>query len=183
MLFRHGAPTEIAAYVRHHPLASLEFPLQLYSVAPHASLAAFLHHQNRAAVVERTQGHVDAQAAGHLDASCILPLRLTSAAGIASMQQLAARYRTPQTQVLVYVAPVPSCTNLRAMVAIPFATIDAEPGQYLPATSFMDDNNYAHVDPAAVPLVTHLLEIPVAQALHLSAPPAHASTANPVNTR
>jgi hypothetical protein len=154
MLARYGSASEIWAFVRRHPSLALQFPIQLYSVAPRAALLPLLRHQDRVAAVKATMGHMDAQARRHLEAPCQLPAGLVADSKFDSVLALAAKYRSPETRVMIYLAPIPACTNAQNVVDRPYAELSAAPPREMSPEQFLDDRNFAHLDPRAVPVAT-----------------------------
>lgn len=158
MLLRHGSRREIVAFTLHHPTEMLQFPFRLYSTFGPKMLHAALHHVNREQDTANALGHADFnEARPPLTASCVIPADYLKDTGSASVQELAQRYRTPATQVMVYLAPVPACNNSAEIGQRSFATLQAAPPKILPPQDFVGDVYYAHIMPDQVPTATALL--------------------------
>ncbi|MGI4830055.1 MAG: hypothetical protein ACRYFU_17925 [Janthinobacterium lividum] len=151
MLLRHGSRGEIASFTLHHPTELLVFPFRLYSTFGPKMIAAALHHVNREKTTAEALGHADFTGAfPPLKSSCVIPAEYLSDAGSQSVQALVRRYTTPETHVVVYIAPVPGCRNSDEVTSRSFSTLGVPPPKALPAPDFAGDAYYAHVLPAFV---------------------------------
>ena len=151
MLLRHGSRGEILAFTLHHPTELLAFPFRLYSTFGPKMITAALHHVNREKNTADALGHANFSGSfPSLEPSCLLPAEFLSKTGDESVRALAGRYTTPETQVMVYIAPVPACRNSAAVTGRNFAVVGAEPPQTLPAQDFAGDPYFAHVLPPFV---------------------------------
>jgi hypothetical protein len=159
MLVRHGSAAQLLAFARQYPQMLPQFPFQLYSTAPHATVVSYLRHEHRAAQLENSRGHMLTQAGDRrLPANCVIPTDLVQRTGVASAETLAARYRTATTQTLIYAAPVPSCVDAGIVAARTYAGGSIAPPQVMDATLFLDDGLYAHPQSTeGVPLATKAL--------------------------
>ena len=183
MLFRHDTLREIAAYVRRHPGDAILFPIQFYRIGPRDSALAFIRHQNRFAELETTMGHKDELVGTHIASvasPCELPASFLRGSGFGSVQALAARYRSAATRVLIFVAPIPACTNAAPIMGRAYSEVGALPPRELAPSSFIDDHWFAHAVPDAVPAFTHMLAESVRAALDAQTPdPQQASSSGP----
>lgn len=151
MLLRHGSRHEIVDFTLHHPTELLVFPFRLYSTFGPKMITAALHHVNREQSTVQALGHADFTAAFPLlEPSCVIPADYLTDTGSASVQALVRRYTTPETRVMVYIAPVPDCTNSAAVTRRVFPALHAASPQALPAPDFAGDAYYAHVLPPFV---------------------------------
>ena len=151
MLLRHGSRHDILAFTLHHPTELLVFPFRLYSTFGPKMLAAAMHHVNREQRTAEALGHADFNGSfPPLESSCTIPAEYLSETGDASVAALQRRYSTPETRVIVYIAPVPDCRNSAAITTRSFTALAAAPPQTLPAPFFAGDPYYAHVLPPFV---------------------------------
>ncbi len=158
MMFRHGTGAEIAGFIMHYPAQFLFFPFRFYNTYGAGILKSLLpHHQHTAASVDAALGHLDdTDAFAQLAPACKIPSKLMSDESEASVAALARQY-SPELPVLVYMAPIPGCTNASTALGRSFSAVGAAPPAVLPATEFVGDPYYAHMEPFAVPAATHLL--------------------------
>ncbi len=158
MMFRHMSAREIAAFGWHHPLEILEFPFRLYSTFGPEMLTAAMHHINREGNTELTLGHVDyREPFPPLTDACQLPANFLANTDSDSVRELVRRYTSPETHVMVYLAPIPSCTNSSRLLTRSFVSVGAAEPKVLPARSFAGDPYFAHVLPGSVPVSSTLL--------------------------
>ncbi len=171
MLMRHGTASEIVHYELHHPLEFFEFPLRAYSSFGQKMVISILLHKNRARDTVAALGHAPyTELFGPLTDLCRFPsdfLDRTSEQTVADLKQ---RYQTPSTQVMVYLAPLPNCTNSGALHDRSFAAVGAAPPVLLPPTDFAADPYYAHILPAMVPAATQVFTAALSQKLQSVAP-------------
>lgn len=155
MLARHGSVSQIFRFARRHPDGPLLFPLEMYAVTPKAGFMAAVRRQDRVAAIAASMGHLDAASRGqHLDSSCVISSKFIDRVDTESVQTLASRYRSAQTAVLVFIAPVPGCSNASLVTSRSYAAISAAPPKEMQASSFWDDTFYTHLDPNAVSQAT-----------------------------
>lgn len=152
MMLRHMSGREIAAFGLHHPLELLVFPLRLYSTfGPKIAIAA-MHHTDREETTKETLGHASyTEPFSPLNGLCKIPGNYIAHTGSASVRALVRRYTTPETRVMVYLAPIPACTNSGDVAAHSFADLGAARPKLMPPASFAGDPYYAHVRPESVP--------------------------------
>ena len=151
MMLRHMRFREIAAFAWHHPTELPEFPFRLFSTFGPKIVRAALQHVNREASTADARGHADfAEHFPPLDDQCVLPQALLDQQNDVSVRELAARYRTTETSVLVYLAPLPRCGNSAQLNGRSFADLSAAPPTLLPADFFAGDRYYAHIRPPFV---------------------------------
>jgi hypothetical protein len=178
MLLHNGSLQQVFAFARRKPLELLAFPLRVNSTLSLHSVLTALRDGNREQTTARALGHVDYHAPlPPIAAPCLIPSEFVTEHRTASVQALIRRYSTPQTRVVVYLAPVPGCTNAPAVVHLDFGNIAAKPPSILPPNDFSADGSYAHLLPSSVATASTLF----AQALRLdlapqSAPPPSAPT-------
>ncbi len=156
LLFRRGTRQELIAFVRKHPQEALLFPLKFYGTAWKFTL----HHvpqPNLDAQLRATRGHVDNTDPTILRAPCNFPQYLIDNVRFSWVHDLGERYRAAGTKVLFYVAPVPACANVAAVVGHPYNQLPANPPKQLPPELFMNDVRFIHPRPAAVSQLTRNL--------------------------
>ena len=171
MLVRHASRAEIVRFALRNPFEMAEFPFRLYSTFGPKMVTAILHHQDRTQDIAAGLGHAPyIESFGPLNDLCRLPPALLKQHTAASVAELKQRYTTPGTQVMVYLAPVPRCTNAAPVNGMRFADLGAAPPKLLPPTYFAADIYYAHIRPASVPLATDVFADALQQSLHTAAP-------------
>ena len=171
MLFRHANAGEIARFELRHPIELIAFPIRLYSTFGSKMVMEILHHKSRAQDTLTSLGHAPyVEPFGPLDDLCRIPSAYLKQFGDQTVRELRARYQKPGTQVMVYLAPVPRCTNSSALRDRSFAALDAAAPVTLPPTNFADDPYYAHIRPPSVPLASELFADALEQELQRSAP-------------
>ncbi len=167
MLLRHMRFGEIATFAVHHPTELLEFPFRLFSTFGPKIVRAALHHVNREANTADARGHADfAEHVPPLSDSCVFPQAFINQRNDSSVRELADRYRTAETNVLVYLAPLPKCRNSVLLSGRSFADLQAMPAALLPAYFFAGDRYYAHVLPPFVTQSSLLLAKVLQKHLH-----------------
>ncbi len=183
MMLRHMSAREIAQFAWRHPTELLVFPFRFFSTFGPKMIHAALHGVNREETTAKALGHVDfTEPFPPLTAGCSLPQNFLDHTGVASVQELVRRFSTPGTQVIVYLAPVPGCSNTAQLLGRSYAAVDAAPPVVLPPSSFAGDVYYAHMEPKSVPVASTLLAAAIRQRLATTnptrgaGPPAKAST-------
>ena len=158
MMLRHGTGPEIAWFIMHYPAQILFFPFRFYNTYGAGIFKSLLpHHRHTATSVDAALGHLDDRDHfAQLAPTCRIPGRLMSDPSEASVAALAGQY-SKNLPVLVYIAPIPGCTNVATALQRSFSAVGAAPPAVLPATEFVGDPYYAHMEPFAVPAATHLL--------------------------
>lgn len=158
MILRHGTAREIAGFIVRYPAQFLFFPFRFYNTYGAGILKSFLpNHHPSTLSVDSALGHLDDRDPfPQLAPACKVPDRLMSSKSMASVAELAKRY-SDKIPVMVYMAPIPGCSNAATALQRSFAELGAAPPAVLPATDFVGDPYYAHIEPFAVPTATHLL--------------------------
>lgn len=152
MMLRHDTWGNIGRFALQQPTELLAYPFRLYSTFGPKMIKAVLHHVDREKEVADALGHADyKEHFAPLTSDCLIPRDYLAKTGTASVQALVQKYTTPQTRVLVYVAPVPACRNAAEETGRPFADVHAEGQKTLPPEEFAADPYYAHVLPQFVP--------------------------------
>ena len=156
MLLHNGSRADVARFALEHPLELLAFPLRLNSTLGLQLLKTVLRG-DRERQTAAALGHVDyTDPISPLTPACELPEKYLAMRDDASIERLVRRYTTPQTEVAVYLAPVPGCKNASAVTGRSYAALGAAPPVPLEASSFADDLNYAHIQAASVGSATQL---------------------------
>lgn len=156
-LVRHGEPSEIVAFAQKDPLFMAQFPLMFYRVNVHAFFQRSTDLREQARQLAASNGHSDALGEGHLESTCAIPAELIEKINFAWVGALSKKYSTPQTAVLAYAAPIPSCTNARTVVEHAAQVLPLTPPEVMPAELYIGDRYYAHLYPPAVPHATDSL--------------------------
>ncbi len=148
MLLRHGSLQAVLAFARHHPSEFFKFPFRFYSSFTPFNLVESFSERNRLHSTADALGHVDyVEVRPPLEPSCEIPAEYLAQTSADSVEALARRYRTPQTRVLVYLAPVPGCKNAGAVAQRSTPQLGAAPPAVLSADFFATDPYYAHIRP------------------------------------
>jgi hypothetical protein len=153
LLLRQGTRGELLAFARKHPEDVGLFPLKFYATASEL-LLHHVAHPDQDAQLESTHGHIDNVDKTSLPESCTFTPLLLDNIQFDWVRSLGAKYASPQTKVLFYVAPVPSCTNVSAILTRPYGELPATPPKQVPPRFFSDDIRYVHPLPFAVPQLT-----------------------------
>lgn len=158
MLLRHMSWHDIARFERRHPLELPEFPFKLYSTFGPKIVMAALHHVNREEATAQALGHADyTEPFPPLQQNCVIPSEYLSHKTTASTQDLIRRYSTAETEVMVYLAPIPNCRNSRDFAQHAYGDLRVDPPQLLPSEAFAGDPYYAHLEPSSVATASLLL--------------------------
>ena len=151
ILFRHGSWPEIARFAERKPAEVLTFPFKVYSTLGWNNLSYALHHRNREQGTDALLGHMDyAFTYPPMTAPCKLLASGIDGDGDASVRALVNRYTTSQTQVKVYLAPIPGCSNSGVVLQHSFHDLAVAKPIVLPPSWFVGDDADAHIRPVAV---------------------------------
>lgn len=171
MMMRHETLQENARFDLRHPLELLSFPVRLYSTFGSRMIMAALHRKSRAQDTAAALGHAPyAEPVGPLPDLCRIPASYLRMDSDRSVEDLRKRYQGAGLQVMVYLAPIPNCTNSGAVVSRSFAQLSAAPPLRLPPPYFAADPYYAHVLPPMVPENSRAFAAVLAQHLQQVAP-------------
>ncbi len=155
MLLHNGTPSNILRFAKAHPLELLAFPFRLNSTIGVHLLRTMLRHEDREQQTAAALGHAAyAQPYPPLAAPCTLPSRFLQQENDAAVRSLIERFSTPQTRVLVYLAPIPDCSGASVFRDRATSMTRPEPPALLPPSWFASDLLYAHPVPGAVPHTT-----------------------------
>ncbi len=156
MLMRHGTAADIWSFYKTHAGIALQFPLMFYSA--NARIASF-DWRKQASEVAATNGHMDVDAYFnlHYDSSCVLPASLADRVRMDWVRKMSEKYKSQETKVLYFAAPIPDCANAQTIVDRAATILPAAPPRILPASFFVDDNFYAHLYEVGVPQATRNL--------------------------
>jgi hypothetical protein len=156
LLARQGTPGEILAFVRTHPMDTLAFPLRFFSATINSDdLRSSYRDQGRQ--LAATLGHVDNPDPAPLTSPCEIPSLALNNLRFNWVHDLGERFKSSQTRVMFFVAPVPSCSNASAVVGHSYMELPADPPKQVPPTSFGHSALYLHARPVAVPAITRNL--------------------------
>ena len=151
MLLRHDSLADIARFAVKHPLELPAFPLRNYSTVGPTIVKSILHGDNRAVSTAAALGHVDdREDYPPLGADCSLPARYLKADRVDSVRALASKYKLRGYNVVVYLAPMPACSNAVQLTHGTFDGLALAPPAALPPASFKGDGFYAHINPGSV---------------------------------
>ncbi len=165
MMLRHGTPSEIAGFVLHHPTEALFFPFRFYNAYGSGIVRSIFRHPRPSLSIQASLGHMDDRDPfSPLADTCTLPNKLFADEADTSVQELARKYKS-QIPEMVYLAPIPGCSNVHAALRRSFSGLGAAPPAVLPPSDFLGDPYYAHIEPEAVPEVSRLLAEAVKQRL------------------
>ncbi len=155
MMLRHGSAGEIARYELLHPLELIAFPIRMYSTFGSKMIVGMLHGTSRARDAEAALGHAPfTEPYGPLENLCRLPSSYLKQDSTKTVEALREQYEASGFKVMVYMAPIPHCTNTGDLRMQAFARLGAEPPALLPTTDFAGDLYYAHIRPDFVPLAS-----------------------------
>lgn len=156
LLLRQGTHRELIAFARKHPLEALGYPFKFYASAWQLILHK-VAHRNQDAQLAATSGHVDNTDPTPLSSPCKFTPLLLDNIRFDGVRSLGAQYASPQTKILFYVAPVPSCSNVSAVIQHPYEELPAAPPKQVPPQFFSNDVRYIHPLPFAVAQLTRNL--------------------------
>ncbi len=158
MMLRHSNWRAMWRFARRHPVDAVAFPVRLYSTFGPSVLKSLARGQNREMQTAKALGHVDDyDNFPALGAPCDLPKQYFQADAENSVQQLTSRFASPQTRVMLYLAPVPRCRNADSFVRHAATQFHAVPPAQLPPEGFVGDGYYAHIRPTEVAASSRLL--------------------------
>ncbi len=160
LLLRHTDRHDLLHYARRYPVELLKFPFRFYNTFTLTQIAAMLHRHpvDRGQAIASARGHMAySEPIPALESPCTIPKDYLADTASGSVQELAERYRAAGLQVMVYLAPIPHCTNTADVPTRSFAALGALGPGVLPAGDFAADPYYAHIRPEAVPASSLLL--------------------------
>lgn len=157
MLLRHGSFREIAAYYHSHLNEILAFPFKFYRSEGLDSIMRLSQPATTPEIATRL-GHLDFGNYATLSPNCIYPHQLVDGTPpINTARELIQRYTTPQTRVLVYIAPIPNCRDAATIRGRNYASLGAQPPRLLSPGLFASDGNYGHPEGQNYHITTDLL--------------------------
>ncbi|GAA3762259.1 hypothetical protein [Terriglobus aquaticus] len=175
VLFRHGSLRDILRFAMRKPAEFLTFPLKVYSTLGWNTLSFTLHQGDREHNTDATLGHMDyAFDFPPMPDTCHLVAHGMWKTGDASVRALMQKLSTPQTQVKVYLAPIPGCSDALYAVEHMGQPIGAKP-LILPPSWFAGDDANGHIRPDHVAENSLLFAKTIApwvQQAHIGANPA-----------
>jgi hypothetical protein len=156
-LLQNGSKAQIETFAEKYPTEFLVFPWHFGATLGLRQIKLGWNHPHRADEIAQSLGHVDfSDPYGPITGRCHIPDFLLERQTQNSVQALIDKYQTPQTKLVVYLAPVPGCENAsRAQGST--GVLQTYPPKVLPASSFAADGFYAHVMPQEVPTASRLL--------------------------
>ncbi|HEY0758915.1 MAG TPA: hypothetical protein VGD59_06635 [Acidisarcina sp.] len=157
MMLRHGTARELGAAVKQYPVDFLVFPFRLSSTIGARKLLRILSGPDRVEQVTKALGHADyPEGTVPMKGTCTIPAHYLWDEGDSTVSRLINKFTNSQTQVILYLSPVPDCTNASALSRAAYAQLGAAPPATLPVTMFVSDEGYAHLEPSGVPAATQL---------------------------
>ena len=157
MLLRNGTLGDIANFALHHPKTFLRFPLQVNALLDFHDLQLALRTDRRQQAIAG-HGHLNyTDPVGSVPPNCSLPSSYLHAADTSPIRSLIKQYTTPQTTVLLYLSPIPSCNNAGEVAMQHLRGLPVAAPQALPPEWFAADGMYAHILPTHVAAGTQLL--------------------------
>ena len=156
-LIRNGEWSALGRFTAYHPLDVLAFPMQIQSTLDIRNLKAAMHG-GKTGDMQQTFGHRDyTEPWPAVSAACEIPQRYIMQTAQTSVQDLAEKYRRQGYRVVIYLAPIPACSNSGLLTQRPSGDFALKSPATLAASSFAQDDFYGHLWPAAVPAASHLL--------------------------
>lgn len=166
IMLRHGSWSQILRFALQHPLELPAFPLRDYTSIGSTWIQSLLHKTDRMQETAKALGHVDdREDYPALAKDCRIPSRYLDARNDTAVRTLAAKYRERGYKVAVYLAPMPDCSNARALPDKTYDNLALAPPAKLPPSDFKGDGLYAHVQPESVPAASHLFAQTIAAQL------------------
>jgi hypothetical protein len=150
MLLRHGTAHEVLDFARHNTLTFLLFPFNFFRVDTATLVQKFILHHHVPTEDAVLEGHKDINLATLSD-SCALPETLLHHSSANTVVSLANTYRTPQTKVLVVIAPLPGCSNATVLADRTYSGLTAAAPKIMSPTKFVMDGFYTHFVAPSVP--------------------------------
>lgn len=164
VLAAQGTFKEIASFARKHPADAALFSLRFYA----DSWEFLMHkvsHSGQEETLAATHGHIENTDPSVLASPCNFPPLLLYNIRFDWVKALGEKYATPQTKVLYFVAPVPSCSNVSLLLNHRYDALPAALPVVMPPETFVRDIRYIHPHPDAVPQITRNLTDSVRSAI------------------
>ena len=160
MLVRHGSWRQILQFAIRHPHEAFSFPFRVYSGLGPSGLINLFRPNSAVLEVNGHYGHVANRLPyPPLASNCDIPEAHIHDSRTASVGDLIRKYSTGQTRALLYLAPVPGCRNVDALLARIRAQSGLPHPAVYPPRDFTDDSYYAHLRPSVVPATTELVTL------------------------
>jgi hypothetical protein len=156
LLVRQGTPRQLLAFLIHHPSHAISFPTRFYATAWELARHP-APHSTQDAQLRETKGYIDNIDPTTMKPSCNYPQLLIDNVRFGWVRSLGERYKSSQTQVLFYVAPVSACINSSSVINMPYDQLPAAPPRPAPPEFFAEDVRYIHPHPFAVPVLSGYL--------------------------
>jgi hypothetical protein len=156
-LLRHGSKAAILAFFKSYPVLAMKFPLMFYGGNLSAYLVRFNLKREQIQTTIETNGYTDMNGYIYYPSDCMIPTSLINRIAFDTGRELEARYSTPQTKVLVFAAPIPSCINAQAVTEHFRNQTLVSPPKTLPAPLFVNDKVYGHLHGVGIDLATRNL--------------------------
>ena len=148
MLLRHGTLQQIASYTASHLRELAMFPFKFYTANSVTRSLTHVLHWGEIPPIVPAMGHADLDLPSWkiMKSPCELKVRVPREAPFVSVEALAKRYGTQKTKVLVYMAPIPACTNDQILATLPYSTLPAAPPKEMDPSNYDDDGYFTHLD-------------------------------------
>jgi hypothetical protein len=159
ILFRHGSGAAIESFASQHVTDLLAYPFQFYDASLGSSLIGLIRHQDHVKDVVASRGHyMQKSRTGAIAESCLYPQRFIDLSASNSVQQLTTRFAGFAAREVVYLAPIPACSNAQIFVQRDYSPLKVVgPPVLLPPSNFRADGPFVHALPVGVPLVSSTL--------------------------
>jgi hypothetical protein len=164
LLMRQGNAKQILSFVGEHPFEGILFPLRFYEDSFQFGMHK-VSHQGQEQRLQETRGHIDNTDFTVLPDPCTFPPLLLENVRFDWVKSLGDSYVSPETRILYFVAPVPACTNISALLNNRYERLPAALPVTLPPETFVRDIRYIHPHPDAVAQITRNLADAVRAAL------------------
>ena len=159
VMMRHDSPGHMLEWVARHPVEMLNADIFIGSLTL-GRIGKPQTTSSREAASKALGFSPYPGVLPHLEPGCRLgPSYVVPPDAGSWARKIVERYQTPQTRVVLYLAPLPDCTGTAAFVAEQ-SELRPKPInrlQLLPPQLFLDDTYYAHPEEANVPVISNLL--------------------------
>ncbi len=172
MLAIHGGPHQIAAFAGRYPAMFIRFPIYFYAADITVILRNLIHRRHTADPAADADYISPAVYPYPLQPDCKMQdVEKKVAAEDNTALELLSHYRTAQTNVLLYLSPLPACARVAEVANRTFQGLSPDKPAILPAPFFSNDTTYDHPLPPYVPQTTSLLATAIRQKLQLPSTP------------
>jgi hypothetical protein len=139
-IVRHEGLPEFIGLTRSRPLDMLLFAFRFYLVHNRLNWLWYRSYDP----MEVTQGHAVRKGFGPMTADCHIPDEFLQMTGTASAEDLLQKFGRPGTKVMLYLAPLPACTNAKVVAEMSHGRLQVDSSIVLPAAGFANDHDFVH---------------------------------------